>query len=87
MHGPISTGPKGNRIYVAYGTNRNGVVQILDRKRLLEGPKEPTPENFLYPQIARLNMPEFMGAHTTLPVLGLEVPEFAKEALRLGGSF
>src|SRR4029453_3480773 len=79
MHGPISTGPKGNRIYVAYGTNRNGVVQILDRKKLLQGPNEPTPDNLLYPQIARLNMPEFMGAHTTLPVLEVEVPEFAKD--------
>ena len=79
MHGLTSTGPAGNRVYVAYGTNRNGVIQIVDRKKLLEGPREPSVENLLYPQVARLNMPEFMGAHTTLPVYGIAVPEFAKD--------
>ncbi len=79
LHGAISTGPKGNRVYVAYGTNRNGIVQILDRQKLLEGPREPVEKNLLYPQVARLGMPEFMGAHTTLPVIGVDVPEFAKD--------
>ena len=78
MHGPISTGPKGNRIYLGYGTVRNGVIQILDREKLLNGPKEPTPENLLYPQIARIDTPPYMGAHTTLPVLGIEVDDLAK---------
>ena len=45
LHGAISTGPKGNRVYVGYGTNKGGVLQILDREKLLNGPKEPTPEN------------------------------------------
>ena len=79
LHGPISTGPKGNRLYLAYGTNRNGMLQILDREKLLNGAKEPTVENLLAPQIARLNLPAFIGAHTTLPVLGVVVPEFAKD--------
>jgi hypothetical protein len=79
MHGMVSTGPAGNRVYVAYGTNRNGVVQILDRRKLLEGPREPVAENLLYPQVARLDMPQFMGAHTTLPVYGVAVPEFAQD--------
>ena len=78
LHGPISTGPKGNRIYLGYGTVRNGVIQILDREKLLNGPKEPTPENLLYPQIARIDTPPYMGAHTTLPVLGIEVADLAK---------
>ena len=42
LHGAISTGPKGNRIYFAYGTNEGGVLQIVDREKLLNGPKEPT---------------------------------------------
>ncbi len=79
LHGPISTGPKGNRIYFGYGLNRAGVLQIVDREKLLNGPKEPTPENLLYPQVARLDLPAFMGAHTTLPVLAVDVPEFAKD--------
>ena len=44
VHGPISTGPQGNRVYFGYGTNKGGVLQIIDREKLLNGPKEPTPE-------------------------------------------
>ncbi len=28
IHGPISTGPKGNRVYVAYGQGGNGVIKF-----------------------------------------------------------
>ncbi|MEK6593403.1 MAG: hypothetical protein AABZ67_09980 [Pseudomonadota bacterium] len=79
LHGPISTGPKGNRIYLGYGTNRQGVLQIVDREKLLKGPKEPTVENLQYPEISRINLPKFMGAHTTLPMLGVDVSEFSRD--------
>jgi hypothetical protein len=78
LHGPISTGPKGNRVYFAYGPGANGVLQIVDRGALLNGPAEPTDENLLYPQLARLDLPPDSGAHTAFPVLGLEIAEFAK---------
>jgi len=32
LHGAISSGPQGNRVYVGYGTNKGGVLQILDRE-------------------------------------------------------
>ncbi|MDB5853431.1 MAG: hypothetical protein JWR22_1472 [Herminiimonas sp.] len=80
MHGPISTGPRGNRVYFGYGTNRNGVMQIVDREKLLNGPKEPTAQNLLYPQVGRLDLSPVTGAHTTFPMLGMEVAEFAKDA-------
>ncbi len=80
LHGPISTGPKGNRIYFGYGTNTDGVLQIVDREKLLKGPKEPTAANLRYPEIARLELGPFHGAHTTLPVLGMDVAQFAKDA-------
>ena len=80
LHGAISTGPKGNRIYFGYGTNNNGYLQIVDRKKLLEGPKEPNTKNLLYPQIARLDLGPFAGgAHTTLPLLGMDVAQFGKD--------
>lgn len=79
LHGPISTGPAGNRVYFGYGTNKNGTLQIVDRKKLLEGPKEPTDANLLYPQVGRLDMSPLNGAHTTFPILGVEVPEFAHD--------
>ena len=55
LHGPISTGPKGNRVYFGYGTNAGGILQIVDREKLLNGPKEPTPENLRAPEIGRLD--------------------------------
>ncbi len=69
MHGPISLGAKANRIYIGYGTGRNGIVQIIDRKKLLEGPKEPTEANLLYPQIGPIDLPIDAGAHTAFPLL------------------
>ena len=79
LHGPISTGPKGNRVYFGYGTNSGGILQIVDRDKLLRGPKEPTPENLLYPQVGRLDLAPNVGAHTVFPVLGMDIAEFAKE--------
>jgi hypothetical protein len=79
LHGPISTGPAGNRVYFGYGTNKDGIVQIVDRKKLLEGPREPTDANLLYPQVGRLDMSPLTGAHTVFPMLGVEVPEFAHD--------
>ncbi len=79
LHGPISTGPKGNRVYFGYGTNKSGILQIVDREKLLNGPKEPTDANLNYPQVGRLEMPPTIGAHTTFPILGVEVAEFAKD--------
>jgi hypothetical protein len=79
LHGMISTGPKGNRVYFGYGTNKGGVLQIVDREKLINGPKEPTDANLLYPQVGRLDLPPTHGAHTTLPLLGMEVAEFAKD--------
>jgi hypothetical protein len=80
VHGMVSTGAKGNRIYLAYGTNRGGIMQIVDREKLLKGPKEPTPENMLYPEIGRLEMNPMVGAHTAMPLGRIKIEEFAKDA-------
>jgi len=79
LHGPISTGPLGNRVYFGYGTSRGGILQIVDRQKLLTGPKEPTDENLLYPQVGRLDLPPNVGAHSVFPVLRMEVGEFARD--------
>lgn len=81
LHGMISTGSKGNRIYFGYGTNKGGILQIVDREKLLSGPKEPMPENLLYPQVSRYDLSPLFGAHTTFPVLGVNIPEFAKDKI------
>ena len=79
LHGPISTGPQGNRVYFGYGTNKGGVLQIVDREKLLKGPKEPTPDNLRSPEISRLMMSAWNGAHTTFPMLGMPIAEFAHD--------
>jgi len=40
-----------------------------NREKLLNGPKEPTPANLLYPQISRLDIYPLVGAHTVYPML------------------
>jgi hypothetical protein len=81
LHGMISLGPKVNRIYFGYGTNEGGILQIVDREKLLHGPKEPTDENLRYPEVGRLEMSPLVGAHTTFPVLGMPIAEFQKDAV------
>ena len=79
LHGMISTGPAGNRIYFGYGTNKGGMMQIVDRRKLLEGAAEPTEANLKAPEVGRLLLPPTNGAHTTFPLLGMDVAEFARD--------
>jgi hypothetical protein len=79
LHGMISMEPARNRIYFGYGTDKGGFLQIVDRDKLLHGPKEPTPENLLYPQVALMPMSAFNGGHTTFPMLDMPIAEFAKD--------
>ncbi|MBN8990179.1 MAG: hypothetical protein J0H42_18185 [Rhizobiales bacterium] len=79
LHGPISTGPDGNRVYFGYGTNKGGFIQIVDREKLLNGPTEPTAENLRLPEVSRLAMSSFNGAHTTFPMLKMPIAEFAHD--------
>jgi len=80
LHGPISTGPQGNRVYFGYGTNKGGVLQIVDRNKLLNGPKDATPENLRAPVVGELTMQPWYGAHTVFPMLKMPVAEFGKDA-------
>lgn len=73
----------GDRIYLAYGMDSGGVIQILDRDKFLigdpnaEDPMAPTPANLLYPEIARIDLPTYWGGHSVHPILGMEIPEYA----------
>ena len=79
LHGPISTGPGSNRVFFGYGTSAGGVLQIVDREKLLKGPAEPTNENLLYPQVGRMDMTPLVGAHTTYPLYDIAVPQFTRD--------
>ncbi len=93
VHGAISIGPTGirgmtNRVYFGHGTGSNGILQIVDRAKLLNPTLCPTPPSaawqtmptaadLLCPQLGRLDTSPTMGAHTTFPLLRQPVPEFS----------
>ncbi len=79
LHGPISLGPQGNRVYFGYGTDKGGFLQIVDREKLLNGPKEPTADNLRLPEVSRMSMSAFNGAHTVFQMKGMPIAEFAKD--------
>ena len=84
VHGPIAYK---NRVYFAYGTGAAGALQIVDRDRLLAGEPgaadrfAPTRENLLYPQIGRLDMSPAWGGHTSYPILGVPIADWAGSSL------
>ncbi|MSO19813.1 MAG: hypothetical protein EXQ56_05005 [Acidobacteria bacterium] len=77
IHGSISY--KG-RVYMAYGSSNHGVIQILDREKLIKGPAEPTAENLRAPQIGRIDMPVYWGGHTAYPMLSVAMPGYENQA-------
>ena len=72
-HGPIVAG---NRVYFAHGTSADGALQIVDRDKLLKGPRDPTAANLNYPEISRLYMSPNWGGHTAFPVLGMTISDW-----------
>src|SRR5262245_53891004 len=73
-HGPIVLG---NRVYIAYGTSADGMLQIVDRQKLLAGPREPTAANLNAPEVSRLYMSPNWGGHTAFPVLRIPIADWA----------
>jgi len=70
----------GNRIYAAWGVGSNGVLQILDRKKLLPpayggtftgDTDNPTDDQLLSAQVGRMDMSPDQGGHTSMPVFGV----------------
>lgn len=97
LHGPISIGPKGirgvtDRVYFGHETSSNGILQIVDRKKLLDPANNgcptsspnwrtlPTADDLNCPQLGRLDTSPTMGAHTVFPLLRQPVPSLAAQA-------
>lgn len=72
----------GNRVYAAWGVGDDGVLTILDRKKLLpaayggtwdgSNPDNPSEEQLLAPLAGILYMSPDQGGHTSFPVFGLK---------------
>src|SRR2546422_5664108 len=100
IHGPISTGPAGgaiaatgataDRVYFAYGTGSTGVMQIVDRTKLLPSPwgsgvrcgsaassQLPTPcTDYTTAELGRWIMNPDNGAHTSFPLGKIPIQDF-----------
>jgi hypothetical protein len=94
IHGPISTGPAGgaiaaagataDRVYFAFGTGSNGVMQIVDRTKLLAvtcgsaaSSQLPTPcTDFKTAELGRWIMNSDNGAHTSFPIGKIPIKDF-----------
>lgn len=77
----------GNRVYAAWGVGDDGVMQILDRKKLLPiifggtygGPTDtPSEVDLLAPQAGILYMSPDQGGHTSMPVFGMKPASYEK---------
>jgi hypothetical protein len=91
--GPVPTGVHGmielgDRLYFGHGTGSNGIMQIVNRTKLVDASKcstppsanfrtNPTAADLLCPQLGRLDTSPTMGAHTVFPVIQQPVPDFA----------
>ena len=77
--GATSSDVIGNRVYAAWGVGDDGVMQILDRSKLLPPPygtfagdrNNPTNEQLTSAQTSILYMSPDQGGHTAMPVFGL----------------
>jgi hypothetical protein len=75
----------GNRIYGAWGVGDDGVLQVLDRKKLLPppygtwsgNPDDPTNEQLEAPQTSVLYMSPDQGGHTSMPIFGMKPKSYA----------
>jgi hypothetical protein len=69
----------GNRVYAAWGVGDDGVIQVLDRSKLLPPPygtfagdkNNPTNEQLNSAQVSVLYMSPDQGGHTSMPVFGM----------------
>ena len=87
-----ATGPDdavGNRIYLAWGVGDDGVLQIVDRKKLLPpayggswvgDADRPTKEDLESAQTGFFLMSPDQGGHTSMPVFGMTPASYAKYA-------
>ena len=88
VHEVYSAGVVKNRVYFPYGVERNGVLQIVDRNKLINGCKtsfnpnaspncatNPTQADLLFPQVSYITMNPNQGGHTDIPVYGVPIPQ------------
>jgi len=88
IHGPISTGPAGGelskipgvvaeRVYFAYGTSSNGIMQVVDRTKLLDRTISPT--DYTTAELGHVVLQPENGGHTSMPMGQITVQDFVTD--------
>lgn len=85
VHEAYSAGKKINRVYLPYGVGADGVLQIVDRQKLLTGctvataspdcATHPTQADMLYPQVSYITENPTEGGHDANPIFGVPIPQ------------
>jgi hypothetical protein len=88
VHEMYSAGVAKNRVYFGYGSSSNGIDQIVDRDKLLNGcnpaynpaasptcANSPTQADLLFPQVSYITMNPLDGGHTFQPMFGVPIPQ------------
>ncbi len=83
-----SAGTIKNRVYFGYGSSSNGIDQIVNRNKLINGcnssvnpaasadcANSPTQADLLYPQISYITTNPLDGGHTFIPIFGVPIPQ------------
>jgi hypothetical protein len=92
MHGCISVIDR-NRVYCGHGTRSDGRLVIWNRDELIDpavpwgNPQFPTDAELQAALVTKFNTPRFMGAHSTIPMLGYNLKEFANDPGGAGGPY
>ena len=93
VHGPVvvSTfkGKAVNRLYMPYGVGSDGIIQINDLTKVLPppygngkyvNPAKPTDGELLQGQVGVIYMPGAEGGHSTVPIYGIALKQYANFA-------
>ena len=74
LHQPFVVG---DRMYLGYNSGEEGVLQIVDRERFMNGDPKPTAASLLAPQISRIDLPSYWGVHTAKPIYDFTIVDYA----------
>jgi hypothetical protein len=70
LHQPFVVG---GRMYLGYNSGEEGVLQILDTQKFLNGDAA----DLEFPQIARVDLPSYWGVHTAKPIYAFPIADYA----------
>jgi hypothetical protein len=63
------------RVHISYGCFTNGIHQMVDRNKLVDGP----PDDLDSPSLGLSQQPSYWGVHSAYPLNGVAIPDLAAD--------